>query len=160
MDPYHRIDILDRIRNRQEAFDKELDSNSDRADLLLITNNVEASVKDIYEFLKEDPNARRHSRKEILKELRNKDYLNDNLREDLRLFFEIRDQYAHNMIIDDAHEEAEKLLAQTTFVKLRSKEDPDWKYKKIREKIIRVYNALMPTLLNQWNSVVIDNASK
>jgi hypothetical protein len=160
MDPYHYVDIVDNIRKRREAFDAELDSNTDRADVLLLTNNVDASIKDIYEFLKKDPKARRQFRKDILKELNKEGYLNDNLREDVRLFLEIRDLYAHNLIIDDVHEESEKLLAQTRFVKHRIKNDKYWKAKKIREKIVRVYNELMPELLNQWNSIVIDEASK
>lgn len=159
MDPYHFTDITDRIKKRQEAFDQELNSNSERADLLLITNNVEASVRDIYEFLMGNKERRFDRRKEILKILREKNLLNDNLREDLRLFFEIRDQFAHNMIIDDANREAEKNLEQTSFVKLRANEDPQWENRSTREKIIRVYNALMPELFNQWNTAVIDDAT-
>ncbi len=159
MDPYHYVNIIDNIKKRQEAFDAELDSDTDRADVLLLTNNVDASIKDIYEFLKKDPKVRRHFRKDILKELNKEGYLNDNLRDDVRLFLEIRDLYAHNLIIDDVHEESEKLLAQTRFVKHRIKNDKYWETKKIREKIIRVYNALMLELFNQWNSIVIDEAN-
>lgn len=160
LDLYHHIDLLDRIRKRAEDFDKELDSQSHRADLLLLTNNVEASVKDLYEAIIGNNDARRHRRPQILDKLQELGYVEDNLREDLELFFSIRDEYAHTMGIDNAHRNAEELLAKTSYVKLRSKGYRSWDTMGTRSKIVRVYNALMPTLLRQWNDVMVDKISE
>lgn len=110
-----------------DEFMKEIDdSSSFRAELLLLTNYVENVLKDLIVYLTKSLKARNIKRETINEILFERNIITDEIFDDVKRIFKIRDQFGHTLRISQIKERTEPILGKMNTSIQMIEADPEW----------------------------------
>ena len=150
---------LDELLHERGIVDTEITnelekSSSVRAEALMLTNYVENILKDCMVLLIGSKKARDMKRENILDILKEKKLLEQNMVEDVKKIFKIRDQFGHTMRLSLIVERIEPIIEKMEIVKLIKEQDATWDTWKIDEKVVGISFRIIGELQNVFTNIL------
>lgn len=127
-------------------------TNSPRVEILLLTNFAESIFKDFFEFELETEEARDIPRHYMMKIIKDRHWLSDDLAHDVEVIFSIRDTYAHWLSLDEANKRVEtELLPKIKYVKTKPNQFLYNDRLSLLEKIVLVSDFVTANLITEFD---------
>jgi len=147
------------LRKKKDEFEEVVaelrENNSLRAESLILTNFIESVLKDIMEYDLQTKYARKISRQIIVDILYDKGILNEELKNDIKRIFNIRDLYGHNLSIPELQIEVEKIIATMNVTVALKGKIVVWDKLLANEQLSRVAIKIIPELDNVFADHIV-----